>query len=114
MGNRNRAFVPRHSASQAMSPKILLVLSLLCVTVYTAPPRRTAARCLSNHEFEYTPDRGGRADTDQMLGCGKEHAYQAHMLCESAKLPDGRVVRTKTEMIKGKIGFGTGWQSSNA
>ena len=47
---------------KSMSPKILLVLSLLCITVYSAPPRRTAAQCLSNHAFEYTPNRGGRGE----------------------------------------------------
>jgi len=48
-----------------------------------------------------------------MLGVYKEHSYQAHLLCESGLLPDGRVVRVKTELNAGKVGFGTGWQSAN-
>merc|ERR1712232_135564 len=51
-------------------------------------------------------------DTDQKLGAWKESNGNAHLLCESS-IVDGRVVRTTTELKRGKVGFKTGWQSAN-
>jgi hypothetical protein len=87
-------------------------LSALLLVGVLASAALAKPTCLSNHDFN-GPARGGRARSDQMLGVYKENKWTGHLLCESGLLPDGRVVRVKTEMQHGKIGFGTGFQSAN-
>ena len=50
---------------KSMSPKILLVLSLLCITVYSAPPRRTAATVASQRS---APGKARAEDSKERTG----------------------------------------------